>query len=90
MGGLGSAGRASRSGAPFHEQQSTRGAIEFGSIALKITAGAGEGIRTIRAGLLDGAAAKDSEGSIALKIAAGAGEGIRTLDPNLGKVVLYP
>jgi hypothetical protein len=29
-------------------------------------------------------------GSIALKITAGAGEGIRTLDPNLGKVVLYP
>ena len=23
-------------------------------------------------------------------ITAGAGEGIRTLDPNLGKVVLYP
>jgi len=25
-----------------------------------------------------------------LKIEFGAGEGIRTLDPNLGKVVLYP
>jgi hypothetical protein len=25
-----------------------------------------------------------------LKISSGAGEGIRTLDPNLGKVVLYP
>ena len=24
------------------------------------------------------------------KMEAGAGEGIRTLDPNLGKVVLYP
>jgi hypothetical protein len=25
-----------------------------------------------------------------LRFAIGAGEGIRTLDPNLGKVVLYP
>ena len=33
---------------------------------------------------------EDSEGSIALEFTAGAGEGIRTLDPNLGKVVLYP
>jgi len=25
-----------------------------------------------------------------VRVVAGAGEGIRTLDPNLGKVVLYP
>ncbi len=27
---------------------------------------------------------------VPLKLAIGAGEGIRTLDPNLGKVMLYP
>ena len=32
--------------------------------------------------------ARQSFGLAALE--AGAGEGIRTLDPNLGKVVLYP
>ena len=38
-----------------------------------------------------GSEAKDrvSE-SLESRVAAGAGEGIRTLDPNLGKVVLYP
>ena len=28
--------------------------------------------------------------SLGIALRAGAGEGIRTLDPNLGKVVLYP
>jgi hypothetical protein len=35
-------------------------------------------------------ARKKLEGSIASMLETGAGEGIRTLDPNLGKVVLYP
>ena len=49
--------------------------------------GAGEGIRTPPVALL-------REGSqttrVRLATMHGAGEGIRTLDPNLGKVVLYP
>ena len=58
--------------------------------------GAGEGIRTTAQ---RGSAElnNDSEGSKPRardsgerKRGAGAGEGIRTLDPNLGKVVLYP
>ena len=35
-------------------------------------------------------ATKSFEGSITEAGNNGAGEGIRTLDPNLGKVVLYP
>ena len=36
------------------------------------------------------AAPKDRPNSLILLRKSGAGEGIRTLDPNLGKVVLYP
>ncbi len=32
----------------------------------------------------------DRQKSLPFEAATGAGEGIRTLDPNLGKVVLYP
>jgi hypothetical protein len=32
----------------------------------------------------------DQRKPLPFKAATGAGEGIRTLDPNLGKVVLYP
>ena len=35
-------------------------------------------------------ASENLEGSVAKTVKTGAGEGIRTLDPNLGKVVLYP
>ena len=51
--------------------------------------GAGEGIRT---SAQPGRAEHQQrlEGSAALRMNNGAGEGIRTLDPNLGKVVLYP
>jgi hypothetical protein len=35
-------------------------------------------------------AVRDSMDDIAKPLKTGAGEGIRTLDPNLGKVVLYP
>ncbi len=33
---------------------------------------------------------RSSRPTVPRTVAAGAGEGIRTLDPNLGKVVLYP
>jgi hypothetical protein len=33
---------------------------------------------------------RQSRGSTSIDWEAGAGEGIRTLDPDLGKVVLYP
>ena len=58
-----------------------------------VTLGAAKGFVT--GGKLEGfepprpkAAEQRIEGS--LKIGIGAGEGIRTLDPDLGKVVLYP
>ncbi len=36
------------------------------------------------------AESKKAEAALTMKRKSGAGEGIRTLDPNLGKVVLYP
>jgi hypothetical protein len=40
--------------------------------------------------VLHGCAMRDPSERLKIKDFIGAGEGIRTLDPNLGKVVLYP
>ena len=90
MGGLGSAGRASRSGAPFHEQQSTGGVDRIWFDCAENHGWSGRRDSNHPRRPLGRSGSEDSDGSIALKITAGAGEGIRTLDPNLGKVVLYP